>query len=113
MQGASFTRPVWAEISRSRLIANYRMLRSLVPPSVGVLAVVKANAYGHGVDICAPLLAAAGAEWLGITSVEEGVRVRALCPEQQILVMSGLHAGEAETALDSRLTPVVWESYHL
>jgi alanine racemase len=113
MQGASFTRPVWAEISRSRLIANYRMLRSLVPPSVGVLPVVKANAYGHGVDICAPLLAAAGAEWLGITSVEEGVRVRALCPEQRILVMSGLHAGEAETALDSRLTPVVWESYHL
>jgi alanine racemase len=113
MQGASFTRPVWAEISRGRLIANYRALRALVPPRVGVLAVVKANAYGHGVDLCAPIIAAAGAEWLGITSVEEGVRVRALCPQQQILVMSGLNAGEAADALDSRLCPVVWESYHL
>ncbi len=74
---------------------------------------VKANAYGHGVDLCAPALAAAGAGWLGVTSVEEGVSVRALCPQPRILVMSGIHDDEATPVLDFGLTPVVWESYHL
>ena len=113
MEGRPFTRPVWAEISRSRLIANYHALRALAPASAEVLAVVKANAYGHDVDLCAPALAAAGADWLGVTSVEEGVRVRASCQQQHILIMSGIHRDEAAPMLDCRLTPVVWESYHL
>ncbi|MGI8771058.1 MAG: alanine racemase [Acidobacteriaceae bacterium] len=113
MEGRRFTRPVWAEISRSRLIANYHALRALAPASAVLLAVVKANAYGHGVDLCAPALAAAGADWLGVTSVEEGVRVRALCQQPHILIMSGIHRDEAAPVLDCRLTPVVWESYHL
>ncbi len=106
------TRPVWAEVSRGRLRENYRALQA-VAPGVELLAVVKADAYGHGVELCAPVCAAAGARWLGVTSVEEGVRVRAVCPDSQILVMSGLHRGEAGDVLDSGLTPAVWEHYHL
>lgn len=105
-------RPVWAEISRSNLLHNFRLLRSLAAPAE-LLAVVKADAYGHGTVACSRALADEGARWLGVTSVDEGIAVRAACPEGQILAMGGLFAGEAENALAHRITPVVWESVHL
>jgi alanine racemase len=119
------TRPVWVEISRHKLIANYHELCATVrghlaelgnapqedPPAV--LAVVKANAYGHGMSDWAQLLNGAGAEWLGVTSVEEAVRARAVCPSAKILVMSGVWDGEAGAVVEHRLTPIVWEPFHL
>lgn len=107
------TRPVWVEIARKKLIANYLELRRLAGNTVEVLAVVKANAYGHGMETCARLLAGAGAEWIGVTSVEEGIEARAVCPDAKILVMSGLWHGEGEAAIEHRLTLVVWEAFHL
>jgi alanine racemase len=114
-----------AEISRSRLIANFKYLRSLLPTSeppnrapelaasIDLLAVVKANAYGHGLSPCAPWLVQAGATWLGITSVEEGVALRRLCPQVHILVMRGLMPGEADTLIEAQLLPTVWEPQQL
>ena len=107
------TRPVWAEISRSRLRANYRILKSLAAPAE-LLAIVKANAYGHGNTACAQVLVDEGAEWLGVTCMDEGITVRAACPGARILVMSGIwQRDEAEAAIAHRLTPVVWEPIHL
>jgi alanine racemase len=110
-------RPVWAEISRSKLLDNFRLLRSLSTPAE-LLAVVKANAYGHGAAACAQIFAANGAKWLGVTSMEEGVGVRAACLSAEvfnakILALYGLWPGEAETALAHGITPVVWEHTHL
>lgn len=112
------------EISRSRLIANFKYLRSLLPASVAhnrtepaaateILAVIKANAYGHGLSPCAPWLVQAGATWLGITSVEEGVTLRRLSPNARILVMRGLMHGEADALIDAQLIPTVWEQQQL
>lgn len=106
------THPVWAEISRSNLLHNFRLLRSLAAPAE-LLAVVKANAYGHGAAVCSQALANGGAQWLGVTSVDEGVAVRAACPDTKILAMCGLWPGEAETARAHHITPVVWEPIHL
>lgn len=112
-----FTRPVWAEISESRLLANYQKLCRMAGPQADVMAVVKANAYGHDVLACAPLLADAGADsgtkWLGVTSADEGAAVRAVCPHARILLMSGVFRGEADTVIDQRLTPVVWDDWQL
>jgi alanine racemase len=107
-----------AEISRSHLIGNFSRLRSLAQQSADakscdLLAVVKANAYGNGIALCAPWLAEAGAQWLGVTNVEEGVLARQLCPDARILVMSGLHASEAALLLDAHLVPTVWTPDHL
>ncbi len=106
-----------AEISRSRLVGNFSQLRSLAQRNsygdrCDLLAVVKADAYGHAVSLCAPWLVEAGAQWLGVTSVEEGAAVRRLCPEARILVMSGLLNGEAAALLDARLVPTVWDLRH-
>lgn len=106
------THTVWAEISRSNLLHNFRLLRSLAA-SAELLAVVKANAYGHGAVACSQALAGSGAQWLGVTSVEEGAAVRAACPDAKILAMCGLWPGEAGTARALRITPVVWEQVHL
>jgi len=106
-------RPVWVEISSQRLLANYEKLRGLAGSNADLMAVVKADAYGHDALACAPLLAAAGALWLGVTSTEEGCAVRAVCPQPRILVMSGVFQGDAETVVDWGLTPVVWEPWHL
>lgn len=106
------TRPVWVEISRSRLLANWKLLRNVAPDDADVLAVVKANAYGHGAAVCAPLLERAGGAWFGVTCVAEAVALRQLCPESRILIMSGLWGGEADTIIEHRLTPQVWEPFH-
>jgi alanine racemase len=105
-------RPVWAEISIDRLLHNYRLLRTAAG-NAGLIAVVKANAYGHGAIDCASAVAAAGAQWLGVTCVDEGIAVRTACPDARILVMGGIWHREAETAIEHRLTPVVWEPAHL
>jgi alanine racemase len=106
-------RPVWAEISRRCLLGNYKKLRRHAGSQVGLMPVVKANAYGHDALVCAPLLAGAGATWLGVTSTAEGIAVRAVCPQPRILLMSGIFQGEAEAAVEHRLTAVVWEPWHL
>jgi alanine racemase len=105
------------EISEQRLRANYRLLVETAGGDSAVLAVVKANAYGHGAGVCAPVLAKAGAEWLGVANAVEGLQVREVLAadgvvyeeQPRILVMSGLQEVDAETVVSRGLTPVVWE----
>jgi alanine racemase len=92
---------------------NYHRLCQLAGAQAQLLTVVKADAYGHGATECAHVLAAEGAAWFGVTCVEEGVALRAVCPEARILIMSGIWPGEAEAVVEHRLTPVVWEPQHL
>ena len=104
----------WVEVSAGRLVANYRVLCRAA--GIPVLAVVKANAYGHGAAVCAPVLAHAGAEWLGVTDAAEGGVVRVAMEaagiarevQPRVLVMSGLLPEDAETLVREDLTPVIW-----
>jgi alanine racemase len=106
-------RPLWAEVSRDRLLDNYDKLRRKAGSHADLMPVVKANAYGHDVLACAPLLVGAGAPWLAVTSTAEGVALRAVCPQPRILLMSGIFRGDADTAIERGLTPVVWEPWQL
>jgi len=103
------TRPIWAEISRSRLLENYRLLRRLVGEAE-LLAIIKANGYGHDAVACAQVLASENPHaWLGVTGVEEGAAVRSVAPQALIVVMGSVWKGEADAAIEHCLTPVVWE----
>jgi alanine racemase len=105
----------WVEIAEDRLRGNFVVLQEAAGGAC-VLAVIKANAYGHGLEHCAQILAGAGAEWLGVTGVEEGRAVRrallsgGVAGENQprILVMCGLSEEDAEAVVSENLTPVVW-----
>ena len=106
-------RPCWVEIDTRALEHNYRFLAGLAAPHAELLAIVKADAYGHGLALCAPAVVRAGARWLGVTSVEEGAAARAVCPEARVLVVSGVFPGQGADAVRHGLTPVVWEPWHL
>ncbi len=73
-----------------------------------ICAVVKCNAYGHGVEECAPALQQGGATWFGVTSTDEGIVLRECGITGRILVMCGLYPGEEEEALRHSLTPSVF-----
>jgi alanine racemase len=105
----------WIEISESRLAHNFAAISQVAGAGTSVLAVVKANAYGHGVRTCAPMLARAGAAWLGVTSVTEGAEVRAVLGALQpkILVMSGILPAAVPRLVEHSLTPVVWNPEQL
>ncbi len=105
------TRPCWVEISTRAFEENYRFLSKLAGSQTELLAIVKANAYGHSVALCAPAAVRAGAQWLGVTSVEEGVEARLLCPNARILIISGVFPNDGETVVRNRLTPVVWDPW--
>jgi alanine racemase len=106
-------RPCWVEISTQSLEENFRFLTSLTKPDAELLAIVKADAYGHSLRLCAPAAVRAGAKWLGVTSVEEGVAARALCPDARILVIAGVFPGQGAALVSNRLTAVVWERWQL
>ncbi len=86
---------------------NYRSVRAAAGPGVAVMAVVKANAYGHGAVEVARVLAAEGVEWLAVSSVNEGVALRQAGIRAPILVMTGFLPHEWDALADSNLTPAV------
>ena len=109
----------WVEVSEERLAGNFRAVAEAAGAETDVLAVVKANAYGHGAERCAVALARVGARWFGVADASEGARVRraldaAGFADAEILVMLGL-GGRADWLLtvESRLTPVVWTEAQL
>jgi len=108
----------WVEVSEERLAGNFRTLAEAVGVGTEVLAVVKANAYGHGAEVCSVALARAGARWLGVTSVEEGALIRKALgaaglgresgTSPSILAMCGFLETDVAGILQHGLTPVVW-----
>jgi alanine racemase len=101
------------EIRTGSLEDNFRFLLSLAAPHAELLAIVKANAYGHSLELCAPAVVRAGARWLGVSSVEEGVAARALCPSAQILVICGAFPGQGAAVVEHRLSVVAWQPWQL
>ena len=101
-------RPTWAEIDLNNLAANFHMVKERVGPDVKVMAVVKANAYGHGAVQCARRLVKEGAEWFGVALPEEAIELRAAGIGQPILSLGGFWQGQASACIQQRITPVVY-----
>ena len=103
----------WAEVSLGRLCANFRAIRALVGPKIQILAVLKADAYGHGATEVAQALAEEGAGWFGVTCASEATPLRRAGLTQPILLFSGFWPGEEELLFEQRLTPTVFAEPHL
>jgi len=103
-------RPTWAEINISSLRYNYASIKRTIPDGVGIMAMVKADAYGHGAIPVAHALEALRVDAFGVATIEEGIELRDAGIDSKILVMGGLMgAGESASArmLKGKLTPVV------
>ena len=107
------TRPTWADISLATLRQNFRTVQKHVGAGVTVCAVVKADAYGHGAVECSRALEAEGARWLGVTSLDEAIPLRDAGIRSDILLMTGFWRGEESEIVRQRLTPTVWEPWHI
>ena len=101
-------RPTWVEIDLNNLAANFQVVKERVGPDVKVMAVVKANAYGHGAVQCARRLVKEGAEWFGVALPEEAIELRAAGIGQPILSLGGFWHGQASACIQQRITPVVY-----
>jgi len=102
-------RPVWAEVDLDAVRSNVVAIAAHVAPA-RLLAVVKADAYGHGATEVGRAAIEAGASWLGVALVEEGVRLREAGIEVPILVLSEPDPTAARSVVAHRLTPVVYTS---
>lgn len=101
-------RPTWAEIDLDALASNFQFIRGIVGRDVNIMAVVKANAYGHGAAACAQRLAREGADWFAVALAEEGIELRRAGVRQPILCFGGFWKGQEETLIEHELTPVVY-----
>ena len=101
-------RPTWAEIDLNNLASNFKKIRERVSPAARVMAIVKANAYGHGAVECTRRLAKEGADWFGVALPEEGMELRAAGISQPVLCLGGYWPGQAALCVQQRLTPVVY-----
>ncbi len=109
-------RPIWAEVSLGALTHNLRAIRRHVNPEGGrgtrrprrmILAVIKSNAYGHGIVPVAHALSRARADWFGVTCSAEGAELRESGIREPILILTGFWAGEEQRILDNQLTPAI------
>jgi alanine racemase len=119
-------RPIWAEVSLGALTHNLRAIRAHVNPArtaggpAGrrgprrkILAVIKSNAYGHGIVPVARALSKAHADWFGVTCSAEGAELRESGIREPVLILTGFWAGEEKRILDNHLTPAIMSADQL
>jgi alanine racemase len=101
-------RPTVAEVSLAALTHNCRQACALVGSAVRVVAVVKADGYGHGGVAAARAFLRGGAALLGVSSLAEGVELRRAGIDEPVIALGGLFAGEAADALADDVAVAVW-----
>jgi len=102
-------RPTVAAVDLDALAHNYGEVTRRIGGRK-VLAMVKAQAYGHGAVAVAKRLSALGVSMFGVALVEEGIELRNAGISQPVLVMSPVFADQAEAVIEARLTPVVFNA---
>lgn len=101
-------RPVWAKIDLDSIIHNYREVRRLIGPKVEVMAVVKANAYGHGAVQVARALDGEGVGRFGVAVASEAVELRKSGITKPILVLGWTPREDYARALRNDLTLTIF-----
>ncbi len=106
-------RDAWVEINLDAIEKNILELKSLVKKDVKILAVVKADAYGHGSSMITPTLLASGVDYLGVASIDEGMELRNnkfTCP---ILVLGAAPVWAFDYAAQNNISLSLFLENHL
>ena len=103
--------PTWCEIDLKALAFNFDQLQKLATKnmthSLGIMPVIKADAYGHGMIQIAECLTEHGCKYWGVSNTSEGVTLRAAGFKQKILLFESTLVAEAKDILEYKLTPTV------
>ena len=108
MQPPLIGRPTWAEVDLNRLGENFRSVKAFCGDGLLYMAVIKADAYGHGAIECGRRLEAEGADWFAVATLEEGVELRQAGISRPILVFGGVWPGQEIEFLNFDLTPMIF-----
>ncbi len=106
-------RDSWVEINLENISYNMRQIKKNTPKNTKLLAVVKADAYGHGSVMLAPTLLASGADMLGVASIDEGVDLRQAKINCEILVLGAVPVWAVESAVKADLIISIFSKEHL
>lgn len=105
----TFDRPVWAEIDLSAIAHNVEELRRTTDSSAKFMAVVKADAYGHGAIEVSRVALQNGADFLGVAILEEGRQLREAGINAPILILGYTPEDQAAELVELNLTPAVYD----
>jgi alanine racemase len=89
----------WVEIDLAALTHNIKQLKNILSPQTELMAVVKADAYGHGAIAISQTALSAGASWLGVATIPEGIELREAGIEAPILLLGATHTAEQVKAI--------------
>ncbi len=103
-------RPTVCLIDHEALQWNFRQIRAKVGSRVKILAMVKANAYGHGSETVAQSLTRVGSDAFGVATVEEGVTLRQAGIVAPIIVVAGFYHDQLEPMLAHSLTAAIYDA---
>lgn len=102
-------RPTWVETSLDNLSFNFQSVKSFVGENIKYMAVVKANAYGHGSVNCALRLEEEGIDCFGVALPEEGLELRKSGVKKPIICLGGFWTKQENMLLESNLIPVIYQ----
>lgn len=106
-------RDAWVEVNLEFLAQNVKALKKLVKPEVKMLAVVKADAYGHGAVMCAPTMLASGVDMLGVASIDEGLDLRNAKIDSEILVLGAVPVWAFDCVAENDISVSIFSDEHI
>lgn len=106
-------RDSWVEVNIDNVSNNVKALKSCVPAGTKFLAVVKADAYGHGAAMLAPSLLASGVDMFGVSSIDEALNLRENGTDAEILVLGAVPFWAITTAIENNITVTVFTQEHI
>ena len=98
---------VWAEISLQNLRHNLRLIQKKVGPNVDVMAIVKADAYGHGMGVISKELYRSGVRFFGVATLQEASDLLAELPRVKILVLGSFHRNQLKEYIRLGVRPTL------
>ena len=108
MSALNRDRPTYAEIELSNLIFNFNSAKDFVGKQLKYMAVVKADAYGHGAVESARALETAGVDCFGVAIVEEAIELRRNGIKNPVICLGGFWEGQEDLIIGNLLSPVVY-----
>jgi len=105
----SDSRPTFAEIDLAALRYNYARIREVVSRDCGVLAVVKADAYGHGFMDVSQELESLGVTAFGVAFLAEGIQLRKSGIDRTVLILGGIYPGQEKKCVGFNLSTAVFD----
>ncbi len=103
----------WVEINLEYLAQNIQAIKKMIPQDKKMMAIVKADAYGHGAQMLAQTMLASGVDCFGVSSIDEGLDLRQVKIKAPILVVGAVPVWAVETAVQNDIAISIFNDAHL